>query len=306
MSQEMDLDIEHYSLDDILNLFKIPSAFKESDLKKAKQIVLKTHPDKSKLPADYFRFYSKAYKVLFEIWEFRKKAIVDPKDSNTEYSSRDLIPEEKKILLDNLFKEEKQFQNSKDFNKWFNDQFNQHKVETETSNKGYQDWLKSDEGTDSTPQGKMSMAVLGQEFEKKKKEARSLIVHKEIEEIGLFSSSAFSSLDSQAPSNFDSGLFSSLQYQDVYKAHTETVIPITEEDYHSREKFSSVNDYMAFRNGQNMKPLSEQQATQYLDQRAKKEEEMATSRAYQLAKQTEEAQKKNQHFWSGLQKIKNK
>jgi hypothetical protein len=53
-----------------------------------------------------------------------------------------------------------------------------------------------------------------------------------------------------------------------------------------------------------MKPLSEQQANKYLDQRAKKEEEMATSRAYQLANQTEIAQKKNSQFWTSLQKIK--
>jgi hypothetical protein len=299
----MDLDIQNYSLEDILHLFKIPSAFTENDLKRAKKIVLKTHPDKSKLPPDYFRFYSKAYKVLFEIWEFRKKAIVDPKESNTDYSSGDLIPEEKKLLLDKLFKEEKQFKNSKDFNKWFNEQFNQHKIESETSNKGYQEWLKSDEGIDTTPQGKVSMATLAQEFEKKKKEARSLVVHKEVEETGLFSSSNFSSLDTQAPGHFDSGLFSSLQYQDLYKAHTETVIPITEEDYYSKEKFNTVNEYMTFRNGQNMKPLSEQQANQYLNQRAKKEEELATNRAYQLAKQTEIAHQKNELFWAKLQKI---
>ena len=46
----MDLDINNYNLDDLLNLFKISAHFGESDLKRAKQIVLKTHPDKSGLP----------------------------------------------------------------------------------------------------------------------------------------------------------------------------------------------------------------------------------------------------------------
>ena len=53
----MDLDINNYNLDDILNLFKIPSNFTESHLKMAKQIVLKTHPDKSGLSSEYFLFY---------------------------------------------------------------------------------------------------------------------------------------------------------------------------------------------------------------------------------------------------------
>ena len=53
----VDLNIDNYELDDILKLFKIRVDFDESDLKRAKQIVLKTHPDKSKLSPDYFLFY---------------------------------------------------------------------------------------------------------------------------------------------------------------------------------------------------------------------------------------------------------
>ena len=55
----LDLDINNYELEDLLNLFKIPMDFDESDLKKAKQIVLKTHPDKSGLDAKYFYFFQK-------------------------------------------------------------------------------------------------------------------------------------------------------------------------------------------------------------------------------------------------------
>ena len=57
-STELDLDINNYDLQDILHLFKLPVNFDEQDLKRAKQIVLKTHPDKSNLPSDYFIFYS--------------------------------------------------------------------------------------------------------------------------------------------------------------------------------------------------------------------------------------------------------
>ena len=61
----VDLDISHYNLQDILSLFKVPINFDEQDMKRAKAIVLKTHPDKSKLPPEYFRFYSQAYKMLY-------------------------------------------------------------------------------------------------------------------------------------------------------------------------------------------------------------------------------------------------
>ena len=71
--ESLDLNIENYELNYILNLFKMPTNFSENDLKDAKKIVLKTHPDKSGLQPDYFRFFSKAYKVLYNIWEFKNK-----------------------------------------------------------------------------------------------------------------------------------------------------------------------------------------------------------------------------------------
>ena len=62
MSNSKDLNIDNYDLNDILALFKINADFDENDLKAAKKIVLKTHPDKSKLGPEYFLFYSKAYR----------------------------------------------------------------------------------------------------------------------------------------------------------------------------------------------------------------------------------------------------
>ena len=53
----MDLDINNYNLDEILQLFKLPLNFNEHHLKQAKQIVLKVHPDKSGLDSQYFIFY---------------------------------------------------------------------------------------------------------------------------------------------------------------------------------------------------------------------------------------------------------
>ena len=74
MSEEFDLDIENYELEDILNLFKLQYNFVEADLKKAYRIALKLHPDKSGLSSDYFRFYMKAYKIIEKIFYFRNQS----------------------------------------------------------------------------------------------------------------------------------------------------------------------------------------------------------------------------------------
>jgi len=302
----VDLDINNYNLQDILSLFKIPVNFDELDMKMAKQVVLKTHPDKSKLPAEYFLFYSKAYKMLHSVWEFRKRGEVDSKNpKNTEYSN--YSDEDKNILLDQFFESNEKFKKSANFNRWFNEQFERNKLSNEAEEKGYGEWLKTDEDIDEAANN-VSMATMKQEFDKKKDKARSLIVREDVQEI--FSNNSFSSssaeLSNDAPVTYDSGLFSGLGFQDLYKAHTETVIPVTEEDYEQKQKFRSVNEYQSYRNNQDTKPLSEAQAQQYLNQRNAKEEEKAVRRAYELAKQTELAKQKNQEFWSGLQLLQNK
>ena len=45
--------------------------FGEKHLKEAKITVLQMHPDKSRLPKEYFLFFTKAYKMLYEIYKVR-------------------------------------------------------------------------------------------------------------------------------------------------------------------------------------------------------------------------------------------
>ena len=72
----LDLELDNYSLEDLYHLFNIPnSTLSEESLKSAKQIVLKMHPDKSRLDSKYFLFFSKAYKRLFGIYEFQNKSL---------------------------------------------------------------------------------------------------------------------------------------------------------------------------------------------------------------------------------------
>ena len=85
--REMDLDMNNYTYDDLLSLFKLKYDFNETDLKNAKKIVLKMHPDKSRLAPKYFLFFSKAYKQVYSIYEFKNKTektekMEDVKDYN--------------------------------------------------------------------------------------------------------------------------------------------------------------------------------------------------------------------------------
>jgi hypothetical protein len=300
---DLDLDISNYNLQDILKLFKIPLNFTENDLKQAKSVVLKTHPDKSGLDPDFFRFYSKAYKMLYSVWEFRKKGDVNAgAKKNTDYSTYG--DDEKRELLDQMFQTNEKFKNKNHFNKWFNEQFERNKLSNDREGKGYEDWLRSTEDDNDEFSKNVTMETMGYEFEKKKSQARSLVVRQEVQELYGLNSITAADLSSDAPQSFDSDLFSSLPFQDLKQAHTETVIPVTFEDYQQKQKFNNVNEMISHRSQQNIKPLSEQQAMDYLKNREKNDEERSVRRAYDLAKQTELAQQRNQDFWASIQFLK--
>jgi hypothetical protein len=303
MNKDLDLDINNYDLQDILKLFKIPIDFSEIQLKMAKMTVLKTHPDKSGLSPEYFRFYTKAYKVLHGIWEFRKRGDINNDSKNTEYNTD--VNKERKELLNQVFNDKSQFNDKKDFNKWFNKEFEKNKLFIENEEKGYESWLRSNEDVIDTPTN-VTMATMGEEFEKKKAQMRSLVIHKDITDFWNTQTISSSELSSDAPDCFDSNMFSTLPYQDLQKAHKESVIPVTNIDYLQKEKFNTVNEYMQYRNTQDTTPLSEQQALNYLNNRSKNEEVQSIKVAYDLARQTETARKNENKFWASIQLINNK
>ena len=71
--EELDLNINNYKLDDLLNLFGLDYNFSESELKETKKVVMKTHPDKSGLDKEYFMFFKKAYEIVCQVFYFRGK-----------------------------------------------------------------------------------------------------------------------------------------------------------------------------------------------------------------------------------------
>ena len=80
-----DLEVDNYDLEDLLELFKLDYNFSGEDLKKAKKICLKTHPDKSGLDQKYFIFYKKAFEVVAQIFYFRGKRKDRPMEYHVDY-----------------------------------------------------------------------------------------------------------------------------------------------------------------------------------------------------------------------------
>ena len=282
----LDLNLENYDLNDLLALFKLEFDFNAEDLKRVKKTVMQTHPDKSQLDKKYFLFFTSAYKIIFSIYEFRHKS---SKNQATEYTVEK--DEEKELLLKSL-------QKKPNFNKIFNELFEKHRIKDDENETGYGDWFKSDENMDSRT---TTLNQMNATFEQKKREVKELIPYRDVEEMGQ-SSNQFD-LTRDKPEYYTSALFSSLQYEDLKKAHVESVIPVTHEDYLARPKFKNVLELQADPTYNDTKPLSLSQAKEYLQNRHTYQAQNDVQRAYKLAKQDEVVRKANEGWMSGFKQI---
>jgi hypothetical protein len=318
---ELDLDIDNYELIDLLGLFQLDVGYGETDLARAKRLVLKTHPDKSRMDAKYFLFYSKAYKILYQLWKFRNVQ-VGSNDVTTSSAGGGGRERDQMVyvsdtasdrdtsgngeLLDRMFRENSALRKAPEFNRWFNAEFEKARVNDADAD-GYGEWLL--EECDDTPSQQGSTGQMMAAFTEKKRQAcQDVIVHQEVESFyGGLGGSMGSELGGGEGSVYDStGSSSGVAYQDLRKAHTETMIPVSDADLARRKAFGSVDEMRRYRTGQDTAPLSSAESHRHLSEQSAREDESATRRAYRLTMQVEEAEKRSQAFWKNMRMLKDK
>ena len=299
--ERLDLNIDSYSREDLFNLFGLKNMnLTEDVMKECKKIVLRTHPDKSRLDEKYFIFFSKAYQKILGIYEFQNKT--NKRTQNTQ-DNNEYFDSINGTVLDRLFDNKKDLKESKNFNQWFNDQFEKHKLE-DPNQTGYGNWLKSDDDIVYTPN--VTKSNMAAEMEKRKKQVQTLTTYNGVSDpyASTFGGSSLMVYDS----NFTSGsLFSSdgIGYTDLRQAYVESVIPVTDEDYKKSQKFNNVEDYKRHRDSVNTTPLSKEEAMRQLYRDNKTKDEESAALAFYYAQQAEKAKKNQETFWSGLKQLTN-
>lgn len=260
-----DLNIDNYSMEDILKLFKI-SNFDEIDMKRAKKMVLMIHPDKSHLPSEYFYFYTKAYKILYSMYEFKNKMKSEQSTEYTSYKGEEAV----KLHIGEM----------ENFPVWFNEEFEKRREETE----GYDDWLKSDNDIISE---NVKLGDMNQFFEQ-----RAVAIKSEVREYA-----------GNLTETFETDLFSSLQYSDLKEAHTLT--PVSMDEYYNKPKYT-VDEYKKYRQVEELAnvPFDEKKSNSILGEKNKLDEEESITRAYYYAKKTQEAIKANEILLAKMKLIK--
>lgn len=244
--ESLDLNIDHYSIDDIISLFKISKKLSSEEMKAAKRIVLMSHPDKSRLDSKYFLFFTKAYKILFSIYTHKNKTR-ETEDCVSRSRNRD--DKETEVLIDKtLSRLSSTNKCDRDFTIWFNKYFEDNKEADDIEDNGYGNWLKEEvvQTSGGSRGGPASKNERDNIINNEKAALRAVTVFKEVneidehvaEEIGQTSLISRDTVD-----YYGSGIFSrnNLCFDDVKHAYTETVIPVTEKDFLDRKKYNSVS-----------------------------------------------------------------
>jgi hypothetical protein len=167
----------------------------------------------------YFLFFSRAFKQLLKIYEFKKGSSNKVDDYKDIESTHDEDTEaEHKLLLDSYMKLA-----PKEFNNWFNTMWLETEQTGETSAtdlklNGYGDWLKSGGGcADMGEFAGLSKDDKTALLNKKKRAMSSMVKHQEFGE--MMNTSNQSLLCRDEVGGYQSDVFSKLQYDDLKHAH---------------------------------------------------------------------------------------
>ena len=295
---DIDLDLDNYDLNDILKLFNLSPHFTGEDLKQVKRTVVQVHPDKSGLDKKFFLFYCKAFRAVKNIYEYRNKRDTKLNNSNAkiEYLAESEEDAGKRHLIENLQKK-----SSEEFNDWFNKTFEKINITDESKDTGYGDWFQSNEDIDTTTATKNQMH---EKISKRKEELSAITKVYNILGASNVSGQAYNELDTSCPESYGADIFSKLPFEDLKKAHTETVVPVGTNDYNKVLKFKNVEALRQHRNSQNTNPLTESESKKILDDQDKNNDTIGVNLAYKLTRQDEEAKNANTEWWNSLRVLK--
>jgi len=263
-SKPHNLDIHSYSINELFGLFDLTFDITVEDLKRAKKKVLMTHPDKSRLPPEYFLFYKKAFDIVIMFYNNQNKQNQEITEDKIQYSPTiDNATTTDKSVAKNVEKSLKEM-GAATFQSKFNTLFEENMREKPNTAKN--EWFSSDAPPAFQVADNVTAKNMGSEFERIKETQRGLVRYKGIETLHARGTNA-NSLYEDDKSDDDyvtSDPFSKLKFDDLRKVHKDqTVFAVGERDFEKVKQYGSVDSYMQERVAH--KPLDKKEAENVLN-----------------------------------------
>ena len=294
------LNIHMYSFQEILDLFQLPSTFGEQELRRAKMMVLKMHPDKSRLPSEYFLFYKKAFEFVVDYYKESIKTSAEVPKEEIVYEALN-VEKQMSRKIQSTMKEigTEQFQNK--FNRLFEE--NMAKKIDESQNA----WFKNNDPIYSTESVQNSSGI-GQAIDQIKEKNAALIKHRGIETMvyGNRGNSLYDNDTEESDEYVTCDPFSKLKFDDLRKVHKDqTVFAVGERDFAKMRVYNSTDELQKER-GVSMNPLEKGEAERILFEQENRVKQQMIAKQHAANLRSLEYEKKNRSVLSSFLQLTNR
>jgi len=282
-----------YSFEEILALFQLSPKYDLEELKRAKKQVLMTHPDKSKLPPEYFLFYKKAFEIVVEFYQSQTKqnqVITEDTTKYTPFSPEDWNKKTTHNISTTISKIP-----TKAFQEKFNQLFEENMAkDTKPTN----DWFSQEDAIyDVKPNSGKNLDRSIQQIKTQAK-AQGLVLYRGVSELPYSAGNSLYDDDTDSQNYVSSDPFSKLKYDDLRKVHKDqTVFAVSESDFDSIQTYKSVEQLNRAR-GASIEPIDEAAAKMQLEASEQAKKEAIMKKEYLAKLESMKYQEKNKSILS--------
>ena len=296
------LNIHMYKLNEILDLFGLSYDISMDDLKRAKKIVLMTHPDKSKLSPDYFLFYKKAFDIVLQFYENQTKQNRAVPKEEVKYQT--MNPNGYDKSSSNKIRNTINEMPTNEFQQRFNQLFEENMSSKPDVSKN--EWFTKDDNIYKVPENVNSKNI-GQVFQRFKEENSNTVLakYRGVECMNTHSGTGY--YDEEDNDQYVAcDVFSKLKFDDLRKVHKDqTIFAVSENDYEKVPQFSSVDHYVRERSKVSMTPLEKNQAELILSEQDRQYRETMMKKEHAAKLKSMEYEQKNKTVLGNFMRLGN-
>lgn len=284
--QSHNLNINMYSFRELLELFQLSSKITIEDLKRAKMMVLRMHPDKSRLPPDYFLFYKKAFDLVVNYYNETVKTDAEVPTTEQTYKPLD---NDKRVA--NVVKKTMNDMGQEKFQDKFNQLF---ETMVEKPKQDVNDWFKNNDPLyqfdNVTNTGGLAQAI-----DTIKQKSSAVIRYNGVETMNSGGPSYGNLYDTEDDGSYVScDPFGKLKYDDLRKVHKDqTVLAVSERDFEKVQKFSSMDHLQMERGSLNVQHVDRKEHERFFEEQQQVMKERMAAKQHQASLKSLEYAEKN-------------
>ena len=273
-----------YSFRELLDLFQLSSNISMEDMKRARMMVLKMHPDKSRLPPDYFLFYKKAFDVVHQYYQEQAKTTAEVPTDEQNYTP---LTEDRRTAkaIQKAAKDMGQDQFHRKFNELF-------ETVAEKPRQDVNEWFKTNDPLFEFDDVQ-STAGLAAAMDQVKHKTAALVSYKGVQNLAA-SGPAYNHLYDNDEGYVSCDPFSKLKYDDLRKVHKDqTVLAVSERDFDKMQRFSSMDHLQRERGSMNIQHLDRSEHERFFAEQQQAMKEQIAAKQYAATLKSNEYLEKN-------------